>query len=104
MLYIYRMGEMTASEARARLPEILDRVEAGEDVTITRHGRVAAVVTAPDSVRNRRPAAVAAMERAKELGRRLETARNQPLTLSDTMTARRAEQLVRELREERDSS
>jgi len=30
---------MTVSEARAALAEILDRVEAGEEVTITRHGR-----------------------------------------------------------------
>ena len=33
------MESLTVSEARARLPEILDRVEAGEEITITRHGR-----------------------------------------------------------------
>src|SRR6266536_2279411 len=33
------MSTKTASEARAALPELLDRVEAGEEVTITRHGR-----------------------------------------------------------------
>ena len=42
------------SEARARLPEILDRVEAGEEITITRHGRPAAVLLRPDTVRVRR--------------------------------------------------
>ncbi|MGH9223290.1 MAG: type II toxin-antitoxin system Phd/YefM family antitoxin [Acidimicrobiales bacterium] len=35
---------MTVSEARAALPEVLDRVGGGEEVIITRHGRPAAVV------------------------------------------------------------
>jgi PHD/YefM family antitoxin component YafN of YafNO toxin-antitoxin module len=39
---------MTVSEARAALPEVLNRVEAGEQVTITRHGRAVAVVVRPD--------------------------------------------------------
>ena len=30
---------VTATEAKAKLPALLDRVEAGEDVEITRHGR-----------------------------------------------------------------
>jgi prevent-host-death family protein len=37
-------GNDVVSEARAALPEVLDRVGAGEDVTITRHGRPVAVV------------------------------------------------------------
>jgi antitoxin (DNA-binding transcriptional repressor) of toxin-antitoxin stability system len=45
---------MTVSEARAALPELLDRVLAGEEVTITRHGRPVAVVVRPDSLRVRR--------------------------------------------------
>ncbi len=42
------MAVMTVSEARAALPEVLNRVEAGEQVTITRHGRAVAVVVRPD--------------------------------------------------------
>ena len=41
---------MTISEARAALPEVLDRVAEGEEVTITRHGRPVAVVIRPDIV------------------------------------------------------
>lgn len=41
---------MTISEARAALPEVLDRVAEGEEVTITRHGRPIAVVIRPDVV------------------------------------------------------
>jgi prevent-host-death family protein len=48
------MGEMTVSEARAALPEVLDRVNAGEEITITRHGVPAAVVVRPDALRVRR--------------------------------------------------
>lgn len=44
------MAVMTISEARAALPEVLDRVAEGEEITITRHGRPVAVVTRPDVV------------------------------------------------------
>jgi antitoxin (DNA-binding transcriptional repressor) of toxin-antitoxin stability system len=41
---------MTISEARAVLPEVVSRVAAGEEITITRHGKAAAVVVRPDVV------------------------------------------------------
>src|ERR1700744_3692540 len=46
--YTSVMAVMTVSEARAALPEVLNRVEAGEEVTITRHGRAVAVIVRPD--------------------------------------------------------
>lgn len=45
---------ITVSEARAALPQILRRVLAGEEVTITRHGEPVAVVVRPDTLRARR--------------------------------------------------
>jgi antitoxin (DNA-binding transcriptional repressor) of toxin-antitoxin stability system len=48
------MAMMTISEARAALPEVLDRVAGGEEVTITRHGRPVAVVIRPDILWRRR--------------------------------------------------
>jgi antitoxin (DNA-binding transcriptional repressor) of toxin-antitoxin stability system len=39
---------MTASEARAALPEVLTRVAQGEEITITRYGSPVAVVVRPD--------------------------------------------------------
>lgn len=45
---------MTVSKARAALPQILERVHAGEEVTITRHGEPVAVVVRPDTLRARR--------------------------------------------------
>ena len=44
------MAVMTISEARAALPEVLNRVAEGEEITITRHGRPVAVVVRPDIV------------------------------------------------------
>jgi prevent-host-death family protein len=45
---------ITVSKARAALPQILERVHAGEEVTITRHGEPVAVVVRPDTLRARR--------------------------------------------------
>jgi hypothetical protein len=51
------MGTMTISEARAALPEVIDRVAEGEEMTITRHGRAVAVVVRPDILWSRGRAA-----------------------------------------------
>jgi antitoxin (DNA-binding transcriptional repressor) of toxin-antitoxin stability system len=53
-MYNTGMATMTVSEARAALPRILDRVQAGEEVTLTRHGEPVAVVVRPDTLRARR--------------------------------------------------
>lgn len=92
---------MTVSEARAALPQLLDRVLAGEEVTITRHGQPVAVVVRPDSLRSRRAdqaldAAAAAVREVLERGRRAPLAR-------PTMTRRRAEALVDDVRAGRSS-
>lgn len=44
------MAVMTMTEARAALPQVLDRVAAGEEITITRRGKPVAVVVRPDIV------------------------------------------------------
>ena len=48
------MAEMTVSEAQAGLHDLLERVAAGDEVTITRHGQPVAVVVRPDALRVRR--------------------------------------------------
>ena len=60
------MREMAASQAKTHLPELLDEVERGETVVITRHGRAIArlvpeaecrqaeIARAIDSIRARR--------------------------------------------------
>lgn len=90
------MVAMTVSEARAALPELLTRVEHGDEVTITRHGKPVAVVVRPDALRSRRAQGVLAdAERVHEL---LAAARATPLPTGQGLTARRAEELVDEIR------
>lgn len=90
------MSTMSTTEARAALPELLDRVEAGDEVTITRHGRPVAVVVRPDALRVRR--AAEALKEAERIREALSaTARSRsgtPGTLSET----RAEELIDEVR------
>jgi antitoxin (DNA-binding transcriptional repressor) of toxin-antitoxin stability system len=59
------MAVMTVSEARAALPEVLNRVAEGEEVTITRHGRAVAVIVRPDIVWSRSRAEVVLNEAAQ---------------------------------------
>jgi antitoxin (DNA-binding transcriptional repressor) of toxin-antitoxin stability system len=89
------MSTMSVSEARAALPQILDRVLAGEEVTITRHGREVAVVVRPDAIRVRRAdRALAEAERLRDL---LARARSAPLSDAPLVSAERAEELVAEV-------
>jgi len=72
---------MTISEARAELPDVVNRVAEGEEVTITRYGRPAAVLVRPDIVWSQPPTdvlvgdarklAAALRERARRHGRTL---------------------------------
>jgi prevent-host-death family protein len=93
------MTTLSSSEARASLPELLDRVAAGEEVTITRHGRPVAVVVRPEALRLRR--ADKALGRADELRRALEAARRKGLTSPQGLTSARAEALIAEVRDNR---
>jgi len=90
---------MTVSQARAALHEILDRVEAGEEVTITRHGKPAAVVVRPDSLRTRRAdQALAAAERVRQ---GLVEGRSRLLDATPGISEARAEELLAEVRASR---
>jgi len=92
---------MTVSEARAALPHILDRVLAGEEVTITRHGRPVAVIVRPDSLRVRRAeGALAGAARVRAVVSRGATER---LGDRPALSHERAEELVAEVRAGRSS-
>ena len=92
---------VTVSEARATLPQLLDRVIAGEEVTITRHGKPVAVVVRPDTLRARR--ADRALAGAQEVRELLERARQTPLAAEGSISPEWGEELVREVRVGRDS-
>ena len=57
------MVTMTLVEAKAHLSELLDKVESGQDVVITRHGRPVAQMSA--LIRAKRPLRSLASFRAK---------------------------------------
>lgn len=90
------MSTMTASEARAALPELLDRVLAGDEVTITRHGRPVAVVVRPDALRVRR--AERALSSAARVSEMLARSRRSILAASGALDEERAEALIAEVR------
>ena len=57
------MVTISLAEAKARLSELLDRVESGEQIMITRHGRPVAQLSA--AVQSKRPIPSMAAFRAK---------------------------------------
>ena len=95
------MASMSVSEARAALPELLSRVEGGEEITITRHGRTVAVLVRPDVLRIRR--ADAALEDAGRIHELLTQAAAEPWPEETGLTAQRAEELIAAIRAERDA-
>lgn len=94
------MVMMNASEARAALPDLLSRVEGGEEVTITRHGRPVAVLVRPDALRSRR--ARAALDGAEAIHQLLAAA-STTAPESPGLTEARAEELIAEIRAARDT-
>jgi antitoxin (DNA-binding transcriptional repressor) of toxin-antitoxin stability system len=92
---------MTVSEARAALPEVLDRVADGEEVTITRHGRPVAVVVRPDVLRSRR--ARGALEDGERVHELLAEAATAEVPAGPGLTSERAEELIAGIRADRDA-
>jgi prevent-host-death family protein len=92
---------MSASEARAVLPELLTRVEDGEEVIITRHGRPVAVLVRPDALRSRR--AEAALDDARRIHDLIAEAAATPLPEDAGLTEQRALELIAEIRASRDT-
>jgi antitoxin (DNA-binding transcriptional repressor) of toxin-antitoxin stability system len=95
------MVTITATEARAELPDLLSRVEGGEEVTITRHGRPVAVLIRPGALRSRR--AGAALDDAERIHQLLSGAAAAALPGSTGLTTARAEELIAEIRAGRDA-
>lgn len=91
--------EIGLTEARGRLPRLLDRVAAGEEITITRHGKPVAVLVRPDRLRARVDWVFEDAERLRLL---LEEAREAPLASGSGLSAESAEALLADVRAGRD--
>jgi prevent-host-death family protein len=98
-MYNMAMSVMTVSQARAALPSVIDQVEAGEWVTITRHGRAVAVVVSPEALPS--GPRVDLQWRIDRIGELLEQSRERPLP-KEGFTPERAEELVAAIRADRD--
>lgn len=94
------MVTLTVSQARASLPELLTRVEGGEEVTITRHGRPVAVLVRPDIMRSRATVIIEDADLVHEL---IAAAGAAELPVDAGLTPERAEELIRAIRSGRDS-
>ena len=90
---------MSVSEARAALPEVLDRVIDGDEVTITRHGQPIAVIVRPDALRTSRADRV--MDLAAQLQERMEAAAKRPLAPRPRISAARGDELLADVRASR---
>jgi antitoxin (DNA-binding transcriptional repressor) of toxin-antitoxin stability system len=80
---------------------LLSRVDGGEEITITRHGRPVAVLVRPDALRSRR--AGAALDDAERIHELLTQAAAADLPEGPGLTAQRAEALIAEIRAGRDT-
>ncbi len=90
------MPTVSASEARAALPHLLDQVAAGDEVTITRHGQPVAVLVRPDALRARR--ADTAIHGAAKIREALAAGRATTLGSAGAVSKARAEELVADVR------
>jgi antitoxin (DNA-binding transcriptional repressor) of toxin-antitoxin stability system len=95
------MAVMTVSEARAALPEVLNRVADGEEITITRHGRPVAVIVRPDVLWSR-SRAQDLLDEAERLNEILREAGTRPRSAAG-ISAEYAEELVAAIRADRDA-
>ncbi len=71
------MDSLSLTDARAQLPQLLDRVASGESFTITRHGAPVAVLVGQSEWMKTKQHDV--ILQARELGRRIDAARAKPL-------------------------
>ncbi len=96
------MAVMTVSEARAALPEILNRVAEGEEITITRHGRAVAVIIRPDIMwsRSRAEGVLAEADRLEDL---LQAAAGRERSAGPGLSEAYAEELIAHIRAGRDA-
>ena len=90
-----KVTTISVSEARAALPQLLDRVGTGEEVTITRHGKPVAVLVRPDTLRARR--ADDALAAAEAIRVTLARARRTAVAESPMISKARAKALLAEV-------
>ena len=97
--YLLAIDQGTTSTRAILFDAALTPIAAGDEVTITRHGKPVAVVVRPDALRSRR--ADAALASAEKLRALLATGRRTSLTAAG-LTEARAEELIAEVNASRE--
>lgn len=95
------MTTFTVTEARAKLPAIIDMVIDGQQVEITRHGRPVAVLIDPVRLRQRR--LTPAVREAAWLAEVRQAAAEGRLSPGDGLAPGRADEMVAAIRADRDA-
>ena len=90
------MTSISVSTARADMHGLLDAVQRGDEVTLTRYGNAVAVVVRPDLLRARRASAAFAL--AGEVGALVEAGRARALPTTRWLSVDRADELAAEVR------
>ncbi len=98
-MYTSLMVTMTVTEARAALPDVVDRVLAGEEITLTRHGVAVAVVVRPDVLGVRRADVLIGL--SLDVKNVIEQGRRTAMSSKPTLTVAQAESLVAEVKASR---
>ncbi len=83
------------TQARAELPRILEMIEDGDEVTLTRHGQPVAVIVRPDTLRTRRTADVDAV--SDNVSEMLRAGSSQPLHDSPMLSPKDGKRLLQEV-------
>lgn len=96
------MVAVDVAEAQRILPALLDRVEAGEEIAISRDGRVVAALVNPDALRTRQGRVATMWEQAARIREWMDAGRDEPIP-DEGMSVEYAEELVREIRDGRDA-
>lgn len=96
---LYNSVMISISKARATLPELVDRVQAGEELVFSRHGVPVAVLISPDALRVRRAATVLA--EAGAVREMIAASRARPLADGSALSAERADEMVDAVRRDR---
>ena len=99
-MYNANMLNVTVTEARARMREVLAHVKDGEEVEFSQNGQVVAVLVHPS--RLRRPVRTPNTVAANELMATLNRAKREKLQQRVSLQPGRSDELVKELQTERD--
>ena len=100
LLYSSRMLNVTVTEARARMREVLEHVKAGEEVEFSQNGQVVAVLVHPSKLR--RPIRTPNTLASEQLIANFNRLKQEKLQPTISLKKGRSEELIQELRLERD--